>query len=96
MINNRSKSKTIYRQIRLLFKCLVPINQEKPRMLDLAFLQKYRFVSTTKICECSILKWKEEERQLFMVVDIPSIIKAMLVVPHFQMDNHFFVNIFKF
>ena len=32
-------------QMRLLFKCLAPINQEETRMLDLAFLQMYRFVS---------------------------------------------------
>ena len=57
----------------------------------------HRYVSIDSlICKCPILKWEEEERQLFMVVDILSIIKVVQVVHHFQMDNHFFVNIFKF
>ena len=58
----KGESTNMYEQIKLLFKCLVLVNENATKMSNLAFFQIYKFVLIEEFCEFPILKWKEEKR----------------------------------
>jgi len=89
--------KTLYRQLRLLFKCYMKLGQEDSNITkELCLVHMYKELELHPNLRCLELKRVEDSPTSYKEIEIASILKAIHVIPHFQKDTHFFVNTFKF
>lgn len=85
-----------YGQLRLLFKCNMVGEQDETIIKELCFVRLYEIAQFDRLLKSPELKWHGNNQGSYAVVEIASILKAVQILPNFQTDGHFFVNVYKF
>jgi hypothetical protein len=85
-----------YGQLRLLFSCNFLGEQNQTVAKDLCFVRLYEIVQFHTLLKCPELKWQGDDLESYAVVEVASILKAVQIIPNFQLEGHFFVNVYKF
>jgi hypothetical protein len=56
----------------------------------------YEEIEIHERIRCQVLKWGEGNHESYAVIEIDRILKAVHVVPYFQNEGQYFVNVYKF
>ena len=86
--------KTSYGQLCLLFKC--NLNDGNSNISkELCLVRMYEEIKVHDRIRCPVLKWCEGNHESYVVIEIDGILKAVHVVPYFQNEGQYFVNVYK-
>jgi len=96
MEGDNELGRTSYRQLRLLFKCNMQEDGDRNVSKELCLVQMYEEVGIDRRVQCPVLKWCGENLQAYVVINIRRILKAIHIIPDFEDNNRFFINLYKF
>ena len=85
-----------YGQLRLLFTCNMIGEHNQTIIKDLCFVRLYETMQFHTLLKCPELKWHGDDMGSYVVVELATILKAIQVIPNFEREGYFFVNVFKF
>jgi hypothetical protein len=98
MESDNELERTSYGQLRLLFKCNLNDGNSNisKELCDLCLVRMYEEIEIHERIRCQVLKWGEGNHESYAVIEIDRILKAVHVVPYFQNEGQYFVNVYKF
>jgi len=95
MEGDNELDRTSYGQLRLLFKCNMQEDGDRNVSKELCLVRMYEEVEIDRRVQCPVLKCCGQN-QAYAVIDISRILKAIHVVPDFEDNDRFFINVYKF
>jgi len=63
---------------------------------ELCLVQMYEEVEFDNRVQCPILNWCPENSLPYEAIDASNILKAIHIVPNFENESHYFLNLYKF
>ena len=96
MEGDNEPERTSYGQLCLLFKTNMQEDGLQNVCKELCLVRMYEEVEVDNRVQCPVLRWLGEDHLSYQVVDVSKILKAIHVVPDFENNSQFFINLYKF